>query len=190
MPNVKGLDPAPILLTSLNQGELGPTALTPRSSSRDPISGPRACSAGPRDGRHGRSKPSARANLARIDGDTVTAVNALLRPYGKVKTYWRTGEYRWHPVDGAASKAARTTSGPVSAARGPRRPPSVLEDVEVIVPAPVVGPSGHQSVASSRRSSAWQRQWRQAAQVQDHHQDFSTVGDVLVPSSTCARSTR
>jgi hypothetical protein len=68
------------------------------------------------------TRPLVRAKLSRIDGDTITAVNALLRPYGKVKAYWRTGEYRWHPVNGLASPVMGAPASPVATAATPSVP--------------------------------------------------------------------
>ena len=68
MPNVKGLDPAPILLASLSQGERRPYG--PHASvilNGTSIAVLDALSAGPRDGRYGRFQPSAKADLARMD---------------------------------------------------------------------------------------------------------------------------
>ena len=81
-------------------------------------------------------KPKVKASLARIDGDTITAVNALLTPYGRVKGYWRTGEYRWHPLNGAPSpvigKRAPLVNPGIGAHTLPRVTPTTPEKTETV----------------------------------------------------------
>jgi hypothetical protein len=81
-------------------------------------------------------KPKVKANLAQVDGDCITAVNALLRPYGKVKAYWRTGEYRWHPLTGAPtppSKTPATSNLAPQSVVSPRPAPAKTETVRITV---------------------------------------------------------
>jgi MoxR-like ATPase len=74
------------------------------------------------------AKPQAR--MDHLTPATVPAVNAFLRPFGKVKSNWRaeegTNPYRWHPRNGAAITPAPAAPAPVQ----PAAP----------VPAPVAAP--------------------------------------------------
>jgi MoxR-like ATPase len=105
MPNVAGLRPANDLLNTLPQQRMtayGPHTTAMLTGHLITLSNLRGVTLASVDFTKG-DKPRVKADLRAIDGDTVTAVNALLRPYGKVQSYWRTGEYRWHPVDGKPS---------------------------------------------------------------------------------------
>src|SRR6188768_4550825 len=120
MPNVSGLASATALLAQHPRGvnkvpygrfawySVDPTGITLHRNSDDaPLAVVTSV-----------STLTARASLKRIDTDTVVPVNAFLRPFGAVKSYWRTGEYRWHPLNG-------TPSAPKSAPAAPKRQPKV-----------------------------------------------------------------
>jgi AAA domain (dynein-related subfamily)/CbbQ/NirQ/NorQ C-terminal len=93
----------------------------------------------------GASKPKVTAKLAAIDGDTVSAVNAFLKPYGKIKVYWRTGERRWLPHSGVAS-------APVAAPK-PRAAAAMDAVAARVDPTPVV-PVETREAARSRKVAA------------------------------------
>ena len=104
MPNVVGLDPATKLILSLTQGgsrPYGPHTIVSLDGSIITLTNANGENILSVD--MAPAKPRIKPALAKIDGDTITAVNAVLRPFGKVKQYWRTEEYRWHPNNGPAS---------------------------------------------------------------------------------------
>jgi len=143
MPNVKGLDTAPALLTSLTPGE--PTAYGPHATVA--LTGQMLTLAAAKGGaviatvNFATTKPRVKADLRRIDGDTITPVNALLSPYGKVKMYWRTKEYRWHPVDGTASApVGQPAAAPAAPAAPVVSPAAVTAATATVAPAAVVQP--------------------------------------------------
>jgi MoxR-like ATPase len=146
-------------------------------------------------------KPRVKADLSLIDGDTVTPVNAFLLPYGKVKLYWRTKEYRWHPLDGKASAPVKGAPSPSLA------PSSVVEPRPTvhIVPA-AAGGSGvsmvepvpeievnpaivSQAIASQAPYSGpietmlrWQDRRAKRPVAKSLTKSMSIVDDVVVPS--------
>ena len=148
-------------------------------------------------------KPRIRAKLSRIDGDTITAVNAFLKPYGKVKQYWRTEEYRWHPIDGAPSPVLGKPVAPVAAPAAPAKTEAVritvkpgsgkgvtLEEVvpdpepeaqaapTVTVPA-VVHQATHPVIETVKR---WQDRGGRKPTAKVITKTYSIVDDVLLPS--------
>jgi hypothetical protein len=79
---------------------------------------------------NGTGKGVVRAKLALIDGDTVTPVNAFLRPFGKVKSYWRaapgTNPYRWHPLNGTPVGPEKGSATPVTPVSAPNLAPAAV----------------------------------------------------------------
>jgi len=129
---------------------------------------------------------SAKAALGRITPDTVAAVNAFLRPYGKVKHYWRTNQYRWHPLTGAPVSAPATVA-PVAATPAPVAAP--------VAPAPVVPAAPVAPVAASKVSLAdietamtWQSQgFAKKPVIREVGYGYSMVADVLAPTEHVKR---
>lgn len=193
MPNVKGLDTAPDLLTSLTPGDptaYGPHAYVTLTGQRITLVAQKGATIIATVDFATTGKPRVKADLKAINGDTVTPVNALLRPYGAVKMYWRTKEYRWHPVDGSASapvgKPAATPAAPVApvaatpvAAAAPANP--ALAPAAVVQPRPTVsihvnaGGGSGVIVATERTYSGRQPTVKRATKT------YSQVGDVLLP---------
>jgi MoxR-like ATPase len=130
-----------------------------------------------------------RASLKRIDGDTVTAVNAFLRPFGKVKTYWRTGEYRWHPLVGQATKPAKVASAPRKPLVTPAAAPVAAPVQAVPAPvAPVVTPSVPVRIANGvsgviETVRRWQDTRKKQPVVKPGVKGYVLVDDVLVPGA-------
>jgi hypothetical protein len=130
VPNVAGLLAAPDLLTTLTVGEsvaYGPhTTATRVTADEVTLTNARGDTVALFNG---TGKGVVRAKLALIDGDTVTPVNAFLRPFGKVKSYWRaapgTNPYRWHPLNG-------TPVGPEKGTKGAATPVSTLAPAAVV----------------------------------------------------------
>src|SRR6188472_1560430 len=193
MPNVKGLDTAPDLLTSLRQGEptpYGPHAAVTLTGTLVTLTATKRGTVLATVNFGTTGKPRVKADLRAIDGDTVTPVNALLSPYGKVKMYWRTKEYRWHAVDGAATapvgKPAATAPAPVApVAATPVAPVApvnpALAPAAVVQPRPTVsihvnaGGGSGVIVATERTYSGRQPTVKRATKT------YSQVGDVLLP---------
>jgi hypothetical protein len=138
VPNVRGLLAAPDLLSLFTQENAprpyGPHAFVSRQGSTLTLTNAQNRVVASVD--LSVAKPKVKANLAQVDGDCVTAVNAFLRPYGKVKAYWRTGEYRWHPLSGAPTPPVKTPSvtnlAPQSVV-SPRPAPVKAETVRITV---------------------------------------------------------
>lgn len=193
MPNVKGLDPAPVLLTSLTPGDptaYGPHALVTLTGQMLTLTAVKGGAIIATVNYAVAGKPRVKADLRRIDGDTVTPVNALLSPYGKVKMYWRTKEYRWHPVDGAASAPVGTPAAAPAAPAAPIAPPTVASPVAAanLAPAAVVQPRPAVTIRVNAAGGAGvtvatERTWEGKRQpvVKRATKTYSQVGDVLLP---------
>jgi len=207
MPNVTGLSPAPDLLAQHPNGATG-LAYGPHchlSVAGDTITlfanadgNPLATVTG--------GKP--RARLDRVNGDTVTAVNAFLRPFGKVKTYWRTGEYRWHPLNGEATAPAKGTKrnpalapasvvAPRDTVRITLAPaqghgvtvvegaPATVE-VENLLPQQPVAPVAVAHPATTpvvETARTWRDRYSKRPVAKPVTKSYSIVGDVLTPTS-------
>ena len=188
MPNVSGLLPADALL-SAHTGTT-PVALAYGPHTLVTLDGDAATMTASKDGRTlarvtRSGKPSAKLTL--IDGDTVTAVNAFLRPFGKVKTYWRTGEYRWHPLVGAPTAVRKPVVAPVAPVVAPVAAPVIPVATPVAAPVmPLPAPVAPIRVAAG--SIRTLRQWRDRYSKQPVTKAvgtkglFSIVGDVMVKS--------
>lgn len=195
MPNVKGLDPAPALLSALPAGHViqyGPHATVSHDGTTirlSSVSGEVIASV-----TFGATKPRIKASLARIDGDTITPVNALLRPYGRVRIYFRTGEYRWHPVDGPASKPVGsrppTNLAPASPVVTPSVPvvaPSVAPEVTLPVPAVVHPVASTFTVDAIETAKRWQDRGGKRPTARPITKTFSIADDVFVPTESLKR---
>jgi len=147
-------------------------------------------------------KPRVSAKLALIDGDTVSAVNAFLRPWGKVKVYWRTGERRWHPTSGAATKSV---SAPKPVAPVTVQPQAAPETNPALAPAVVVESREAQRAARIAAAKSVQQpiligstqpfstativvpgekthSGGKAPSIRNVTKTYSAVGDVLLPT--------
>lgn len=190
MPNVRGLDPAPDLLTSLTPGEAtayGPHAYVSLTGTLITLTAVKGATVIATVNFPGTGKPRVKADLRAITGDTVTAVNALLSPYGKVKMYWRTKEYRWHPVDGTATAPVGAPAATAPVAPAPVVQPVAAPANPALAPAAVVQPrpavtihvnAGGGSgviVATERTFEGRQPTVKRATKT------YSQVGNVLLP---------
>ena len=193
MPNVTGLDTAPDLLsrytpagiTDLPYGRSCVVTVSGGSATLATVSGTTLAVF---------NGTTARAALNRIDSDTVHAVNAFLKPLGKVKHYWRAkpGEvpYRWHPTDPslaptsvvaprpkrvAAPKPA-PVAAPVKAEAAPVAP--VATPVAPVVPT-TVHPATMPVIETVR---VWSDQYAKRPIAKPVTKTYSLVGDVLIPT--------
>lgn len=126
---------------------------------------------------------TAKASLKRITPDTVVPTNAFLRPFGAVKSYWRTGEYRWHPLNGAVQRprAPRATTAPVAATPVATPVPVVnvpLAPVATPAPAPVSA-----SVGVIGTLKTWRDRYAKQPVAKAATKVYSVIGDVLAPST-------
>jgi len=182
MPNVSGLASATALLAQHPRGvnkvpygrfawySVDPTGITLHRNSDDaPLAVVTSV-----------STLTARASLKRIDTDTVVPVNAFLRPFGAVKSYWRTGEYRWHPLNG-------TPSAPKSAPAAPKRQPKVAAaPAAAPIPAPVapiVAPAAPIATGLIGTLKTWRDRYAKQPVAKVATKVYSIVGDVLAPST-------
>ena len=194
MPNVKGLEPADMVFASLVTGEAKQysprtyatktdTSIVLRRHDTEPLAYVD----------YRRAQPLAKVNLSKIDGDTVTAVNAFVRPYGAVKMYWRTKEYRWHPADGKVQKPPKSALAPKSVVvpRSATPSPSVPTPVQAPLTSPVVPvqapvtpsvpvqPTNGSVIETVKR---WQDRAKKQPVSKPITKTFSTCGDVLAPT--------
>jgi MoxR-like ATPase len=203
MPNVAGLLPADALIASLPKvatRSYGRHATVKRSDLEITLTDAKTGVVIARvvfpAGFPATGKPRVSAKLPFIDGDTVSAVNAFLKPYGKVKVYWRTGERRWLPASGGAPvrgpKPAAKASTPAATAHlapdevvVPRPAPEPVEDIVVPVAADpkikiTVRPGAHAVVSTETTYEGHQ------PKIKDLTAVWSQVGSVLVPKRHAA----
>jgi MoxR-like ATPase len=175
MPNVAGLAPA-TSFTRAGTFAYGPRCKVVSNGADVTLYGPT------NDAVASVTNGKPKAALARIDGDTVAAVNAFLRPYGKVKTYWRTGEYRWHPLTGTPTVPAKRTSAPKPAPVAPVAAPVSAPEAPVV---PVSVPKGDANGGTKGIETArtWRDRYAKRPVARAITKSYSTVGAVLAPSS-------
>lgn len=181
MPNVRGLEDAPTLQHRLSQGRSIPYGTAGTVSREGDVVVFRSLSQVPvATVDFSTGTPRVKVDLARVDGDVVTAVNALIKPFGKVKVYWRTGEYRWHPLVGMPSAPGVNrpiTVKPVVAPAAPAVVASPAPVAPVVVPSPVtVAVQGPIIVATEKRHTGKQPVIRPVTK------SYTEVGDVLIPN--------
>jgi MoxR-like ATPase len=184
MPNVRGLAPAPDILATLAPN----TSVAYGAHCTVSHDG---TSVTLRDGTQrivasvvfGAGEPHVTPALAYIDGDSVSAVNALLRPYGRAKAYWRASrkgeiEYRWLPAKGVTTPAV-----PAPAAIRPPsgHQPTLLpaEPVTVSPPVVTVHPASFPVIETMRR---WQDLRKRQPVAKAITKTYSIVDDVIVPT--------
>jgi MoxR-like ATPase len=178
MPNVTGMDPAPTL----------------RGPARGPAPyGAHAFTTVDADGTVHLVAAASGATLATVTADDrckvalaaianpllATATNAFVRPYGKVKVYWRapkgTNPYRWHPVNGAPTKPATVarerTVRPAAPVVTPAAPVAVQPEAQ---PAPVAVPATVQRIESEVLPHP--------VKVKQVTKSITALGDVMVPN--------
>jgi len=143
------------------------------------------------------TKPS--AALSRIDSDTVTAVNAFLKPFGKVRVYWRAkpGEvpYRWHPLNGTAVSATprpprkASTAAPKPRRKATPKPVAAAPSAPVAeAPAPVAAPvatvvTAHPATAPViETATTWADRFSKRPTAKTVTKTYSIVADVLIPT--------
>lgn len=187
MPNVIGLEPATSLLSAYPAGSpqlaYGPHAYVV-------IDGGLATLSAVSDHRTLATFNGVRAQAAlnRIDGDVITAVNAFLKPQGKVKAYWRAkpGEnpYRWHPVSGAATPVRRTSAPKPTTKATPVTPKPTPVAPVAADPAPIKAPVVVHPATSPVIETAmtWRDQYTKRPVAKAATKTYSMVGDVLMPS--------
>jgi MoxR-like ATPase len=193
VPNIKGLDTAPTLKATLPLSvptAYGPHVTVTHQGHLIVLTNAHGATLVTVD--FSREKPRVKADLRAIDGDTVTPVNALLAPFGKVKLYWRTKEYRWHPINGAASVpvGARVAPSapvvtPVVAPTVTPSTPTMLAPAAVVSPRPSVSITVKPGAGSGVVVIATERTYEGKKQpsVKRLTKTYSQVGDVLLPSS-------
>jgi hypothetical protein len=185
MPNVAGLKPAPSY-TKPGTYAYGPHCKVTAYADGKVVLYNRASEglASLRDG-----KPGIR--LDRLDGDTVTAVNAFLRPFGKARLDWRlrrdTGEtvYKW-----TGSRNVTPVDAPVAPISAPAAPIAAPAAPAAPVATPVVAATGtvndpFAGIATLRRWS--DRYPKQPKVVPVRRTGYSTNGTVIARASDWKR---
>lgn len=179
MPNVRGLDDAPTLhsrLTVNRRAVYGQHAtvtneaqavilrnLSERVLATVDFSG---------------ASPRVNVDLSVIDGDTVTPVNALVKPYGKVKAYWREpGTWRFLPT-GTAISVAAPVKAPVAPKPAPIAPPPAPISAPV---APIAAPTVAARVSAPAIIATEKRFTGKQPVIRPLTKTYSEVGDVTLP---------
>jgi hypothetical protein len=194
VPNIKGLDTAPNLLlahTAPAHVQYGPHATVEISGHLAVLVSKAGKTLASVD--FSRPEPRVKADLRAIDGDTVTPVNAFLSPYGKVKAYWRNpGEYRWHPLNGPASRPQGSPNPALAPAAvvAPRAAVPVVPPTVPVVPvsAPVVPhPATNGGVIETVKR--WQDRGGKQPVVKAANRagTWSAVGTIMAPTSHVLR---
>ena len=197
MPNISGLEPAKVLLGTLREGHPVPygrhtqVIRTGQTVSIMALGGTVIATidfSGP--------EPSAKGNVGRINPRNIGPVNVFLSPYGEVKKYWRTGEYRWHRADGAMVKAPSVAKPSVpevvvptveveptrEAARAAKVAAAVVKQAESTSVSISMVPGAH-AVTTVFSEKTWTGK-KQPVVRMNLTKTYSAIGEVLLPTTS------